>query len=230
VVGTNVVLRDLIRFAYYIYGGDWDVRIAGPEWITTARFDVDGRSSEPVTTPRAMSMLRQLLAVRFRLKAHFEPRETSVYELVLARNDRRLGPQLAPSSLDCATFTAGNEAARAAGQVPQVPFDPAKPPFCGSRGDPGSLSAGGLTMPQIALILTRQVGRQIVDRTGLTGEFDLNLRWAPEAPAGDRDARLLPAGPSIFTALEEQLGLKLESARAPIEVLVIDSVEQPTPD
>src|SRR5262245_57304116 len=65
VAGTNVVLRDLIRFAYYIYGGDWDVRIAAPEWIKTARFDIDGRSKDSVDTPRAMSMLRQLLADRF---------------------------------------------------------------------------------------------------------------------------------------------------------------------
>jgi len=105
VVGTNVVLRDLIRFAYYIYGGDWDVRIAGPDWIKTARFDIDGRSKEPVSTPRAMSMLRQLLSDRFRLKAHFEQRDHSVFALVLARADGRFGPKLAPAAVDCATRT-----------------------------------------------------------------------------------------------------------------------------
>jgi uncharacterized protein (TIGR03435 family) len=218
VVGTNVLLRDLIRFAYYIYGGDWDVRIAGPDWIKTARFDIDGRSKAPVTTPRAMSMLRQLLADRFRLKAHFEQREHSVFALVLARADGRFGPRLAPAAVDCATVAG------------PVPFDPGKPPVCGSRGGAGNLSIGGLTMEQIALVLTSPAGRQIVNRTGLNGGFDLELKWTQEPPAGDRNPAVPATGPSIFTALEEQLGLKLESTRAPIEVLVIDSVEQPTPD
>jgi uncharacterized protein (TIGR03435 family) len=84
-------------------------------------------------------------------------------------------------------------------------------------------------MEQIALLLTARVGRQTVNRTGLNGEYDLDLRWAPEPPAGARDAGV-PAAPSIFTAIEEQLGLKLAPARAPVEVLVIDAVEQPAPD
>src|SRR5687767_10164033 len=79
VVGTNVVLRDLVRFAYYIYGGDWDVRIAGPEWIKIARFDVDARTPGTVPQDRAMSMLRHLLAQRFGLAVHYEQREHSVY-------------------------------------------------------------------------------------------------------------------------------------------------------
>jgi uncharacterized protein (TIGR03435 family) len=224
VVGTNVLLRDLIRFAYYVYGGDWEARIAGPDWIKSARFDVDARTPGPVTTPRAMSMLRSLLADRFKLKAHFEQRDVSAYALVVARHDRRLGPQLTRSSIDCAAITAFNEAARAAGTAPAMPFDPDKPPVCGSRGTAGSLSAGGLTMTQIGLILTRHAGRQVIDRTELPGVFDLELRWAPDPSIGARDASL----PSIFTALEEQLGLKLEPARLPIDVLVIDRVEQPT--
>jgi len=218
VVGVNVILRDLIRFAYYIYGGDWDVRIAGPDWIKAARFDIDARSKEPVTTPRAMSMLRQLLADRFRLQAHFEQREHQVFDLVLARPDGRLGPRLAPARVDCATLAG------------PVPFDPDKPPVCGSRGGPGTLAIGGLTMEQIALVLAGSAGRQIVNRTGLKGGFDLDLKWTPEPPAGDRNPAVSSTGPSIFTALEEQLGLKLESTRGPIEVLVIESVEQPGPN
>jgi uncharacterized protein (TIGR03435 family) len=83
-------------------------------------------------------------------------------------------------------------------------------------------------MEQIALLLAARVGRQTVNRTGLKGEFDLDLRWEPTPAAGDGFSA--PAGPSIFTAIEEQLGLKLESARSPVEVLVIDSIQQPAPD
>jgi uncharacterized protein (TIGR03435 family) len=230
VVGTNVVLRDVIRFAYYIYGGDWDARIAGPDWIKSARFDIDARSAEPVTTPRAMSMLRQLLADRFHLKARFEQREAPVLALVLVHREGRLGPRLTASRSNCAAVEAANQAARAGGTIPGPPGDPAGRPTCGSRGGRGSLSIGGLTMEQIALTLTSHVGRQIVNRTGLKGEFDLDLEWMPEPAAGDLDPASRGAGPSIFTALEEQAGLKLESARAPIEVLVIDSIEQPTAD
>jgi hypothetical protein len=93
VVGKNVVLRDLIRFAYNIYGGDWDIRIAGPDWMKTARFDLDATTPGVVPQPRAMSMLRQLLGERFKLRVRYEQRQRPVYALLRAGNDGRLGPQ-----------------------------------------------------------------------------------------------------------------------------------------
>ena len=101
VVGTNVVLRDLIRFAYNIYGGDWDIRIDAPEWIKTARFDIEATTPGDVPTARALSMLRRLLAERFAMKVHYEKRERPVYELVRARTDGLLGPQITPNDVDC---------------------------------------------------------------------------------------------------------------------------------
>src|SRR5688572_30855163 len=91
VVRTNVLLRDLIRFAYFIYGGDWDIRIAGPDWIKTARFDIEVKGRDEASQAQKMSMLRRLLAERFALKVHYEHRERPIYALVLARPDRRLG-------------------------------------------------------------------------------------------------------------------------------------------
>lgn len=210
VVGTNVLLRDLIRFAYYIYGGDWDVRIAGPDWIKTARFDVDARTPGTVPQDRAMSMLRHLLAQRFGLAVHYEQREHSVYALVIARSDCRLGPQLKPNPIDCSTLSG------------PPPIDSERP-ICGSRGGPGRLSGGGMSMQQLALQLASIAGRTVVDETGLGGAgFDYELRWSPD-PAN-------PDGPSIFTAIEEQLGLKLVPKSGPVEVLVIDSISEPTPN
>lgn len=208
VVGTNVLLRDLIRFAYYIYGGDWDVRIAGPDWIKTARFDIDARTPGTVAQDRAMSMLRHLLAQRFGLVVHYEQREHSVYALVFARSDRRPGPQLKPNPIDCSALSA------------PPPIDSVRP-ICGSRGGPGRLSGGGMGMQQLALQLASIAGRTVVDETGLGGAgFDYELRWSPD-PAN-------PDGPSIFTAIEEQLGLKLVPKSGPVEVLVIDSISEPT--
>jgi len=209
-VGTNVLLRDLIRFAYFIYGGDWDVRIAGPAWIKTARFDVDARTPGQVPQDRAMSMLRHLLAQRFGLKVHYEQREHPVYALVMARSDRRPGPQLTPQAIDCSTLTA------------PPPIDSARP-ICGNRGGPGRLTGGGMSMQQFALHLASVAGRTVIDETGLgPAGFDYDLRWSPDPANLD--------GPSIFTAIEEQLGLKLVPKSGPIEVLVIDSISEPTPN
>jgi uncharacterized protein (TIGR03435 family) len=210
VVGTNVLLRDVIRFAYYIYGGDWDIRIAGPDWIKSARFDIDAKTPGQVPVDRAMSMLRQLLAQRFALKVHHEMREHPVYALVVARTDRRLGPQLKPQAIDCSTLTA----------PPPVDSDR---PICGNRGASGRLTGGGLSMQQLALHLAGPAGRMVIDETGLgKAGFDYDLRWSPD-PAN-------PDGPSIFTAIEEQLGLRLIPRSGPVEVLVIDSISEPTPN
>jgi len=227
VIGTNIALRDLIRFGYYIYGGDFDSRIDAPAWIKTSRYDVEGRTQGAASQARAMAMLRHLLAERFALKVHYEAREQPAYALVLARGDGRLGPSLTPNATDCAALSAANDAARAAGAAPVISLDPDTRPICGTRGGPGTITSGALTMEQLALQLARNVGRPVVNRTGLKGAFDWDLRWAPDHTSLDREAAGT-SGPSIFTALQEQLGLKLDATTAPIEVLVVDHVEQPT--
>ena len=166
-------------------------------------------------------MMRNLLTDRFKLVVHREQREMPVYVLVTARADKTLGPRMRPVDVDCAAEVARAMAARRGGAPP--PSDPNKMPLCGMRTRPGNVMARGTTLQQLTRNLSQFLGRAVVDRTGLNGTFDLDLEWSPEQTA---DA----TGPSIFTAVQEQLSLKLESQRAPVDVLVIDRVERPSPD
>ena len=175
--------------------------------------------------PQMILMLRSLLQERFKLRTHRETRELPVYELVVARADRRLGPEMRKPAADC-------EAAIAAGVPP--PRQPGEPPPCGMMGGPSFTRAGGATMQQLVVNLSNRVERLVVDKTGLAGRFAFTLAWTPDRiptetpPAGIPP--IDPNGPSLFTALQEQLGLKLAPAKGQVEVLVIDSIEHPTAD
>ncbi len=197
-------------------------------------------------------MLRALLADRFRLTTHKETRELPIFALTFARNDRTLGPQLRRSATDCAALAAARGRRGSGGQgaaggpdgrgvAPAVPMPlaPGERPSCGMRIGPGTIVAGGNQLSQFASVLSTWVNRIVVDRTGLTGGYDIDLQWTPDQMpfgfGGDRPAGAVPAPsdpnrPSIFTALQEQLGLKLDSQKGPVEVLVIDHVEPPTED
>jgi len=161
-----------------------------------------------VLTPARVAMLRAMLADRFRLVTHAETREAPAYALVLARKDERLGPQLRHAEEDC-------------GASPAVKPSP-------DDGHPCELQIGGeirgrgQRMDQLAKTLLQFVGRSIVDRTGLTGGFDFDIQ-ASEIAGGD-DL------PSIYTAIQEQLGLKLEPIRAPVEFVVVDHIDHPEPN
>jgi uncharacterized protein (TIGR03435 family) len=175
-------------------------------------------------------MIRALLAERFKLTVHNETKDLPIYALVMARSDGRLGPELHRSETDCAALMA---AGRGRG-APPAPPQPGAPMPCGVRIGPGNLAAGGAALSQVASSLSMFVGRVVLDRTGLTGAFDINLTWTPDQmpqrPPGAPDLPIDPNGPSIFTAVQEQLGLKLDSARGPVEMLVIDRAEHPVED
>jgi uncharacterized protein (TIGR03435 family) len=216
--------------------------------MTTDRFDIDARANRDIPmradpNPNAppgplQLMLRAMLADRFKLKTHTETREAQTYELVLAREDRKLGPKLVKSDVDCAAEQA---AARARGNAPAFPAA-GEPMRCGMRSMIGNLSAGSIPIAQLATQLGAIVGQTVVDRTQLAGNFDVNLTFTPDrlpprAPGTPDDQPIAingqvidPNGPTIFTALQEQLGLKLEPVKSPVEVTVVDSVEHPTPD
>jgi uncharacterized protein (TIGR03435 family) len=228
---TNVALRELIRAAY----GLQNAQLAGgPEWIESTRFDVIAKA--PGTARSSPAMLRALLADRFRLRVHTEMLELPLYALVMARTDRRLGPQLRVSKADCDVFIA----AREAGAPPAAPGT--RQPCDEFNGVPPRMEADGVTMGQLAGSLSRNIRETVIDRTGLTGVYDFELQWTPDRlpprPAGadpNEPVRLNsfvvdPNGPSIFTALREQLGLELERQKGPVEVVVIDSVSPPDPD
>jgi uncharacterized protein (TIGR03435 family) len=235
VFAQNVPLRELIRAAYALE----DSQVEGvPAELRSLRFDVEARAGGDVSLDTARAMARTLLADRFRLTAHSETRQLPVYELVMARSDRSLGRNLRASGKECApvTLPAGMPPAPpppAGGGMALIPgrFD------CPSGLLPGHLSLRSLDMTAFASVLWRRtIQRPVVDRTALTGRFDLDLTYVPELesingrPASE--SPFLPAqitgAPSIFTAVQEQLGLKLESTRGPVDVLVIDRAEQPT--
>jgi uncharacterized protein (TIGR03435 family) len=170
-----------------------------------------------------MLMLRAFLAERLKLVVRTESREMPVFALVVARSDRRLGPQIKPSTMDCAAV----RASRRGGGPPQTPSG--QRPVCDAVSRPGFISAGGVTMAEVVANIGGAAGRPVIDRTGLPGGYDFDLKWAPDEilrAAPDRPGPI--DGPSFAIALEEQLGLRLDPARAPLEVVVIVSVQPPT--
>jgi uncharacterized protein (TIGR03435 family) len=202
--------------------------VGGPAWIDADRFDVDARPGGNPSSQDAHLMLRTLLADRFKLALHSETRELPIYNLVPFRRDGKLGDRLHPSNIDCAAL-------RGAGATAN-PASSAGAPPCIMNFGRGSLSAKAMSMSQLANMgLARAVNRPVVDRTGLQGAYDWTLEWTPNQSAQSQLSAGAPTPtdpdrPSIFTAVQEQLGLKLESTTGPVDVLVIDHVEQPTPD
>ncbi len=234
---TNAPLRMLIRNAYQLQ----DFQLVNlPDWATSERFDIVAKAEGDVppapigTTGPLQLMVRSLLSERFKLVTHHESRDLQIYALVLAKNDGKLGAQLRPATVDCAAMMA---ARGRSGGPPPGPPPLGERPACGMRIGPGTMAGGGFPMSQLAQTLSQFVQRVVVDRTGLTGNYDLDLTWTPDQmpqgappPGAPPFPAVDPNGPSIFTALQEQLGLKLDAQRGPVDVLVVDSVERPTPD
>jgi len=225
----NASLREIIEYAYQLQG----FQLVGSLAPADARWDITatlGATTAQAGPDAIVTAVRALLADRFALATHRETRTMQVYALRLARADGAPGPALKRSALDCQALMA---AAQNSGGPP-----PPEARACGFRGRIGSLQSNGMPLSELGIALAGRVGRAIVDQTGLTGTWDLTLTYAPESaqipagtlspdappPAGNPDA------PSLFTALQEQLGLRLVSTTAPVEVLVIDRVSRPTPD
>ena len=216
VTETNVTLRHLIRGAYSVL--DTQI-IGGPAWLDRDRFDIVAKAP-PGPTPDVDAMMRTLLAERFRLAVHRESREQAVYELVRARPDGAHGPRIRPRP-DCVNREPGVDAQ-------------GNNPCGGFLFGPGRVTIHGAGVDALASHLSDD--RIVIDRTGLQGDFDIDLEWTPdrmpraevELPPGLTRPR--PDGPSLFSALQEQLGLRLQPARAFVDVLVIDRVEHPSPN
>jgi len=220
---TNEPLRRMILDAYQLQ--DFQL-VGGPDWVSAERWDVVAKAEgdPPITT--VVEMIRVLLADRFKLVARREMREAPIYALVLARPDRQLGADLHPSSTDCAALAAD---ARARGTTPPPTVNGRV--SCGMNTNSGYIEANAVTMAVFARRISTLAGRTVIDKTGLTGNFDITLRWAPDAlPGADRPTTANDNGPTLFTAVQEQLGLKLDTQRSPVEFLVIESVEHPIED
>jgi uncharacterized protein (TIGR03435 family) len=204
--GTNATLKQLILYAYDLPG----YRVSGQGWIETERYDVRAKAESPASKEQIRLMLQTLLADRFKLKFHHETKVLPVYWLVVAK-----GGFKAPGVKEGESLLKDGPPALKPG---------ANVIFLMQQSD----------LPGFAEGLSRMAGRPVLDKTGINGQFVFYLEWTSEASlpgsASTPDGPSPPAdsGPSIFAALQQKFGLRLEASRAPIEILVIDHVEKPT--
>jgi uncharacterized protein (TIGR03435 family) len=195
-----------------------------PDWARTEHYDITARGTVVSTgTAPVLAMLRTLLQTRFGLRFHTETRDLPIYVL-RSRPGGQLGAQLTPSDADCSTFNPG--------VIEELPL--ARGPYCGIQGRPNRPGSSamryelrGRSMAKLASDLELFTGRPVRDETGVTGRYDVQLEFVadgtPALRAGDE-------GVPLVTAIQEQLGLRLEAARGPVDVVVIDFVDRPTPD
>ena len=243
---ANTPLRMLIAMAYELQ--QEAQLVGGPPSLLNAKYDITAKTVGGTTLGQKdlPPLLRTLLVDRFKLKVHTESRELPLYDLVLARSDGRLGADLTPSKSDCAKadeLVAEQSASIARGDLSSAV---GKPRPCtvttDTSGGPMNLlmRGDGQEMKQIAEILSQLTGRTVRDKTGLTGRYDFALKMDIQAvlALAQRMGANIPAaaanipqadGSSVMTAVND-LGLKLESTRGTVTVVVIDSVEAPTPD
>jgi len=246
---ANVPLRFLIRMAYGVQ--DFQI-IDGPSWQLSKKFDIQAKAEDGFKRPMNR-LLQSLLADRFVLKVHTETRQLPVSSLVLARSDGKLGPDLKPSTIDCPDPQIAAQKmseALAKGGNPQAVMAEMRDQACGMMpmmlpGPPGvpptmAMRVSGQPISMLTQLLTQFTGRMVQDHTGLTGRYDYQIIMDPQLAmqAAQQMGMTIPAGvtmppsngPSLLTFLQEQLGLKIVTERGPLEVLVIDSAELPTPD
>lgn len=219
-VTSNITLQFILQFVYDLNSGSDRQIIGGPAWIGSSRFTIDAQPDEAVEAElkklpldqrqqQQKLMIQRLLADRFKLVLHHETREFPVNALTIAKG----GAKLTPVTLDFAKMRPTPDGWMGGLRNPR----------------PGLTEGRAATIKMLVDTLNNQPelsGRLIVDATGLQGNYNFKLSWTP-----DRDLETAPAetvGPSLFTALQEQLGLKIESKKAPVDCIVIDHVEEPS--
>lgn len=224
-----ITLQQLIIYAYGVLPHRI---IGGPSWITSDRFQVMAKASSPPTRAQMQALVQDVLIERFGLKLHRETRDLQTYDLVMARADRRPGPNLKPAGVDCSPFRNGE---RPIAESPLVPDGRGGTrPRCvhvvGIGGGLRTSYLSGVPLTELITTIESTVNRSVIDKTGLTGLFDIELKHTDDSQPPAFRGKEPAEGPTLFTALTEQLGLKLESSRHSIEVLVIDSARTPDPD
>jgi uncharacterized protein (TIGR03435 family) len=250
---TNVTARAIVQQALGV--AEFQL-LGGPDWLDTERYDILAKSPDGATQAQFAARYRALVEDRFKLKTHQETRELPVYALVLARPGGSVGPQMVVSKSDCspegmaamrAQITAGAPAIAGAARGAMPLMMPEMPPLgqarpCTIMRNNGRISAGGSTVAEMARTLQQNTGRIVLDKTGLPGRYDFDLTFTMDPGLRGRGpgGGLPPAAPlenprpidpdalTIFTAVLEQLGLKLDATRGPIDVVVIDSIERAT--
>ena len=211
---SNVTLDFVLQTAYRLK----HFQLVGlPEWASSEHYDIIAKGEGEASADDVLQMTQRLLADRFQFVAHTEKRERPVYALTAPAPDWKPGLGLTPVDIDCDKLSktppsaghAGNDFPECAIQVT-------------SNANRAVLTAGGASMATLGTSLEDFTDRLVIDRTGITRTFNVKLSWSPNQIGG--------TGVSLFTAVQEQLGLKLESSRAPVGVLVVDHLERPTPD
>jgi bla regulator protein BlaR1 len=211
---TNVPIRALITMAYGIRDSQLT---GGPAWVGTACYDVMAKPGKMEGAPESVGpgsitdeqpkvrddllkeRVRNLLTERFGLQVRKEMREEQVYTLTVTKSGPKVTPNTTPGARQGLTM------------------------------NPGRAQGFAAPMSLLAEDLADTLGRPVIDKTGLTGKYDWKLEWSPEATTGGTEAPLqVNAGPTIFTAMQDQLGLKLESSKGPVEVYVIDHIDRPS--
>jgi uncharacterized protein (TIGR03435 family) len=225
----GVPVSGMMTFAYNVR--NFQIT-GGPGWMSTDRWDIEARAEEgsvapPVfppdpNKPNPMALrLQSLLEDRFQLKLHRETKELPIYELTVAKG----GPKIKLND-DQTPFQMPERGA------PPPPVQAGTMPRFSMRVGRGSMEAVGMEIHDVAQMFSNVLGRTVVDKTGLKGLYDLKMTWTPDqalqGPPGADAPPVDPSGPSIFTAVQEQLGLKLDSAKGPVEVIVVDSVQRPS--
>jgi uncharacterized protein (TIGR03435 family) len=216
---TNTTLTSLLMSAYGIRE---DLMSGLPSWANSFHFDINAKISDPdpqaiknLSREQRRAMMVTLLKERFHLQTHIETKTLPVYDLVIAKGGLKLKenatppatslePGASPSTLKPGSFRISNS------------------------GTNSEMTAVGVPISNLATNLAFQVERNIIDKTGLTAKYDFNLKWTPMQLEGKVDASADNNAPDIFTALQEQLGLKLEPSKGPVDTLVIDHIEKPS--
>jgi len=197
---TGFTLKDLIAFAYSM---ELSQIVGGPKWLASDRYDILGKPDMdgPLSRSNAKIMLQALLADRFQLRVHPGIKEMPVYVLTVRADGSRMKLRHDGDGGETTRLT-----------------------FRGPTATGRNVSTKVLAEELAAMVL----GRPVVDRTGLTGAFDLNLKWRPETSQVNGASASLSDDPDIFTAIQEQLGLKLEARKAPAEIIIVDNAMKPS--
>jgi uncharacterized protein (TIGR03435 family) len=211
--------------------------LGGPAWVNSERYEIDAKADGNATRAQLFLMLQSLLEDRFQLKIHRETRELGVYALVPAKSGLKLPP---PKAGSCVAPPPDAPPDWAGGRM--QPPGKGQPPLarCGSANvmlqpSGARIQGGKIPMLEFTRVLSMVLGRTVIDKTGFPDLFDLRLDFLPDEitaalppPPPDSAAAADPNNTSILTAIQEQLGLRLESSKGPVEVIVIDHVERPT--
>ena len=229
----NTTTRALILRAYGVVDSQL---IGAPAWLNTEHYDIDARVATPPAggAEALVAHLRTLLVERWKLRAHPEMRELPAYALTFARRDRQLGEQIRTTQVDCSkptTLTPDELRATVRDGWPpcgMAYFVNFVTTTAAGNNVKMRVRRSGITMPALAIALQPLVERPVIDQTALSGLFDVEYSYAPQPPTPGVESAFGPDAPALSVALEEQLGLKLESRRLTVPVLVIDSIERPS--